>query len=143
MATQWCLLLVSCLFYSRGCRWVGSKFGNRVRATTLYREIWPPEKSHCSAHQTCWPWEFQLWRSGLMIWLLYGGASLISGPEQWVKDPVLPQLWHSLAQELPYAVGWPKKKKKKYASLSLTTGLLSAEANVFSGLSWGTWHWIG
>ena len=39
---------------------------------------------------------------------------------QWVKDPVLPQLWHvaapawirSLAQELPSALGVAKKEKK-------------------------------
>ena len=41
----------------------------------------------------------------------------IPSPAQWIKDPAFPQLWcrspaagiHSLAQELPYAVGVTKK----------------------------------
>ena len=33
-------------------------------------------------------------------------TSLIPGPSQWVKDPIMPQL------QTPYAMGGPKKKNK-------------------------------
>ena len=32
----------------------------------------------------------------------YGIASLIPGPEQWVKDPALPQLWQRLQMGLGF-----------------------------------------
>ena len=59
--------------------------------------------------------EFLLWLSGLIIQLVSGVASSVSGLVQWVKDPAFLRLWHrlvpvaawipSLAQESPYAVG--------------------------------------
>ena len=39
---------------------------------------------------------------------LCGGASLLPGPAQWVKDPALPQLWLDL---IP-ALGTCRKKKR-------------------------------
>lgn len=52
-----------------------------------------------SKHKLSWnlknfQWEFLLSRSGLMIRLVSGVASLIPSLTQWVKDPVSPQLWH-------------------------------------------------
>ena len=47
----------------------------------------------------------------------------IPGLDQWVKDLVFLWLWHRLAAaplilplvwELPYAVVWPEKEKKKF-----------------------------
>ena len=51
---------------------------------------------------------------------LCGGASLIPGPVQWVKDLALPQLWHRLQLSLEFNP-WPRNfhmlwmqlKKKK------------------------------
>ena len=68
--------------------------------------------------------EFLLYCSVLRIWCcLCGNADLIPGLLQWVKNPVLPQLWHRLqlhlgflsqAWELPYARQASKKEKKKF-----------------------------
>ena len=41
---------------------------------------------------------------------------------QWIKDPVLPQLWPqipSLAQEIPHALGAAKMKKKKKNEMAI------------------------
>ena len=69
--------------------------------------------------------EFPLWHSGLGIrHCLCDSVGLIPSLVQWVKDPVLAQLWcrsqlwlrfKSLAQEIPCAVGLAKKGKMIYA----------------------------
>ena len=65
--------------------------------------------------------EFPLWLSRLMIWhYLYGDVGSIPHLEQWVKYPVLPQLWcrSQLWFGFDPCLGnfhmlqvWPKKKK--------------------------------
>ena len=40
--------------------------------------------------------EFLLWCSRLRIWHCLCGTDLNPGPAKWVKDLVLPQLWHRL-----------------------------------------------
>ena len=51
--------------------------------------------------------EFPLWHSRLRIWCyLYGGTGSIPGLVQWVKDPVLLQLWRRLQLRLEFEP-WP------------------------------------
>ena len=45
---------------------------------------------------------------------LCGGTGLIFSPAQWVKDPVLLQLWHRLQLRLdPFHMPWVQLKKKR------------------------------
>lgn len=70
--------------------------------------------------------EFPLWRSGLVIQLVFCGVGgLVPGLVPWVKDPVLPSLEHrsrldsssglipGLGPSLCQGCGWKRRKKKK------------------------------
>ena len=82
--------------------------------------------------------EFLLYCSVLRIWCcLCGNADLIPGLLQWVKDPVLPQLWHRLQLHLGFYLRpgnfhmpdrRPKKKKKNL--LFLIENILSRAVSV-------------
>ena len=52
-------------------------------------------------------WEFPLWLSRLRTrCCLFEDVSWIPDLGQWVKDPVLPQLWHRLQMQLRSGVVW-------------------------------------